>query len=396
MVPTGELRVAWVVGRLNVGGPAVHILAAATALRRLGVRSLILAGEPGPAEGDLCAEVEARGLEVLRIPALQRALSPSADVRALNQLRAGLARFAPHVVQTQTAKAGALGRIAAATLARRPPLVVHTFHGHVFRHYFGAAASRSVLVAERALAHLCDAVVAISAAQARELAALGFAPAPLPVVPVGIELDALIEAHSRRGGLRRELGIDAATPIVASVGRLIEIKRVRQLIEACAALRATGMRLSLVLAGDGDQRAALERAAREAGLAGSVFFLGWRRDLAQVYADVDVFALASRSEGTPVAVMEAMAAGCAVVASRVGGVPDLVDDQRTGLLVSPENPAALRDALGALLSDPARRAALGAQGQVAARERFDVAHTTRVLLDFYLQRLAEEGGRRLR
>ena len=169
----------------------------------------------------------------------------------------------------------------------------------------------------------------------------------------------------RRGSLRAELGIPPETPVVAIVARLVPIKAHEVFLRAarlvCAVLPST----QFLVVGDGERREALERLTAELGLGASVRFLGWRRDLERIYADAWVVALSSRNEGSPVSLIEAMAAERPVVATRVGGVPDLVDDGVTGCLVPPDDPGALAEALVALLQDPERRQVLGK----AARER---------------------------
>jgi glycosyltransferase involved in cell wall biosynthesis len=272
---------------------------------------------------------------------------------------------------------------------------VHTFHGHVFEGYFPPLASLAITFAERVLARVGDAVVALSPSQAEELAERWhIGRAPLPVVPMGIELGPLLSADAERGALRRELAVPGGVPVIAFVGRLIAIKGLSTLLQSLAGLRREGIAFRLVVAGDGDRRASLEREARGAGLGSWAHFLGWRRDLPRLYADADVVALPSRREGVPVSVMEAMAAGRPVVAAHVGGVPDLVEDGRTGCLVPPGDPIALARAVRDLLADPARRRAMGDAARATARERFDVERSAGALDAFYRGLLARP--RRLR
>jgi glycosyltransferase involved in cell wall biosynthesis len=379
-----EVRIAWIIGRLNVGGPAVFLLDALPALRPLGYHSIVLAGPSEPAEGDLAGEAQARGIEVVRIPDMRRAVDPSADARAALHILKVLREVCPDIVQTQTAKAGALGRLAA-RLAR-VPVVVHTFHGHVFAEYFGPTASRAIVAAERGLARLCDAVGALSPLQARELSERYRIAPEVRVLPIGIELGPFLGAEAHRGELRAELGLPPVLPIVTYVGRLIAVKELPRLIEAASALRSAGKPVALIVAGDGDRRPALESLAR-----GEAHFLGWRRDLPRIYADADVVACTSRDEGTPVSIMEAMASGRAVVATRVGGVPDLIDHERTGWLVPSGDGKALVRALGELTSDPERRRALGSAAREAAVARFDVASAARTLDHCYRELLIRKG-----
>lgn len=385
------LRVAFVVGRLNVGGPAVYLLNTACALRRRGVRSRLFVGPPGPAEGDLTGEARARGLEVELVPEMGRAISPLRDARALVKLTAALARFSPDVVQTQTSKAGALGRLAAR--ATGAPFVVHTFHGLVFEHYFGRVTSRAVTLSEQLLARTCDAVGALSERQARALVEHGVR-GPIAVLPIGIEKSGFVDVDASRGRLRAELGLPQDAPVLLSIGRLIDIKRLPLILEAVARLRvegdpgSPGRRAHLVVAGDGDRRHEVEARARALGLTDSsrgagVHFLGWRRDLATVYADADVVVSGSRSEGTPVSLLEAMFARRAVVATAVGGVPDLIVDGESGWLVPPEDASALAAALTAACAAPEERSRRAGNAARFALAHHEVEATTERLLAFY-------------
>jgi glycosyltransferase involved in cell wall biosynthesis len=390
-----EIRLAWVIGRLNVGGPAVFLLDAASALARLGYRSTILTGPSGPREGDLREEAQARGLKVVSIPEMRRELRPTLDLGAGFRIWGVLRRLSPDIVQTQTAKAGALGRLAAR--AAGVPVVVHTFHGHVFAHYFGSGVSRGIVLAERALAGLADAVVALSASQARELEwQYGVGRGKVTLLPLGIDLEPFLTAGCVRGELRRELGLPAEIPIVAYLGRLIGIKRLGVLLGAVGRLVREGRALFLILVGDGDQRPALEAEARARGLARWVRFTGWRRDVRRVYADAEIVALSSQSEGTPVSILEAMAAGRPVVATRVGGIPDLIEHERSGLLVPPGDEEALAQALKRLILNPEERRAMGATARDVARRRFDVKEAARALDVFYRGLLFAAGAHRPR
>jgi glycosyltransferase involved in cell wall biosynthesis len=325
---------------------------------------------------------------VVSIPEMRRDLRPDLDLRAGLRILGELRRLRPDIVQTQTAKAGALGRVAARIAG--VPAVVHTFHGHVFAHYFGSWTSQGIVLAERGLAGLADAVVALSPSQARELESkYAVGRGRVVVLPLGIELKPFLTAGSVRGELRRELCLPAQIPIVAYLGRLIGIKELSLLLGAVERLVRGGRALFLVLAGDGDQRQALEAEARDRGLAGWVRFTGWRRDVHRIYADADIVALTSRSEGTPVSILEAMAAGRPVVATRVGGIPDLVEHERTGLLVPPGDEGALAEALERLLLRPEERDAMGAAAREVARRRFDVEKAALELDAFYRRLLAQ-------
>jgi glycosyltransferase involved in cell wall biosynthesis len=274
------------------------------------------------------------------------------DIKALTRVLTILRRVRPVVVHTHTAKAGAIGRIAA-RLAR-VPVIVHTFHGHVFEGYFRRSTARAFVTTERLLARLSDAVVAISARQRTELVHQ-YAIAPpekVRLVPLGLELDRFRGIKRKnRGELRRELGIGAKDPIILAVGRLVPVKRYDILIDAFAEFAHTRPEAHLVLAGDGEPalRSDLERQARSTP---HIHFLGWRRDLERLYTDADVLAMTSDTEGTPVAVIEAIASGVPVMATQVGGVEDIITPGM-GILVQRGSPRAVAAALTSLSRRPA-------------------------------------------
>jgi glycosyltransferase involved in cell wall biosynthesis len=277
----------------------------------------------------------------------------------------------PAIVHTHTAKAGVLGRIAARTAG--VPTVVHTYHGHVLRGYFSPAKTALFRRLEAWLAVSADALVAVSESVRDGLVSLGIAPAgKIRVVPLGLDL-AHLAGELPRGVLRREAGIPDAAPLVGMVGRLVPIKDAPAFLRAARLVREARPDARFALVGDGEERPALEALCRELGLHAQVTFFGWRRDLAAVYGDLDVVVNASRNEGTPVALIEALAAARPVVATRVGGTPDLLGEGERGRLVPPGDPGALARAVLETLdqSEAARSRAQAGRDHVLARHSAD-------------------------
>ena len=341
-----RFRVARVIARLNVGGPAIHVASLTARLPRGRFHSVLFAGDVGPGETEMRDALEREGVSPCRVPGLGRALNSRQDVTALARLVAELRAFRPHIVHTHTAKAGALGRVAAYVC--RVPIVVHTFHGHVFDGYFHPAVSRAFVAIERLLARGTDAIVTLSPRQHDDITRrYAIAARQAYVVPLGFDLARFVAAHERKGEFRRELGIGQA-PIVSVVGRLTKIKDHPLLFEAIAQL---GGDVHLCVVGGGEEEANLRALAARLGSASRTHFLGFRTDLDRVLADTDVVALTSKNEGTPVAVIEALAAGCSVVCSSVGGVPDVLDGGRWGRLVADRSPSAFAGALRHALAE---------------------------------------------
>lgn len=313
---------------------------------------------------------EREGARTEYVPSLGQPLRPHRDAAALARVGAIARDFRPDIVHTHTAKAGFVGRTAALRLRPRPALV-HTFHGHVLEGYFGPAKNRLYRYLERTLARRTDRLVGVSEATVADLVRLGVAPRErFDVVPLGLELGRFAELDDAAGHeVRARLGIEADEVVLGFVGRLVEIKRVDLLLRALSQARSDGRRLRLLVVGDGELRPRLEALAHELGTADAVSFLGYRRDLPAIAAATDIAVLASANEGTPVALIEAAAAGIPAVATRVGGVGDVVTPE-TGVVVEPGDAEALAVAITALAGDREWRERLGAAARKRALRRY--------------------------
>lgn len=375
------MRVARILTRLNLGGPARQALASDTRLAARGATVRLFTGTPEPGEGDLFDEFRARGVDVVRIPGLARGLSPVGDTRAWLALRSALAEFQPDVVHTHASKAGAIGRRAARVVPRAA--LVHTFHGHVLEGYFPAAVSQGLVALERRLARRCERVVAVSHATADDLLRLNVVAdeARLVVIVPGLELEPLLAVRGRDGAVRREIGAQDGDVVVGVIGRLAEVKRPEWALDVFALLAERFPRLHLAFVGDGELRTLVERriTALPAGQRERAHLLGARTDMPRVLADLDAVLLTSRSEGLPVALIEAAAAARPAVATNVGGVSEIVAHERSGFLG--ETVDELAFGVAQLAESAALRAA---QGQ-RARVRVGARHGADALAD----RLAE-------
>jgi glycosyltransferase involved in cell wall biosynthesis len=385
-----RVRVLRIISRLNVGGPALHALLLNDRLDPCRYDSRLVVGQVGDDEGDYLTLHGATPERVVSVPALGRDVEGRRDWSAFWSLVKLMRTFRPHVVHTHTAKAGTLGRIAA-TLCR-VPVVVHTYHGHVFDGYFSPWKTRLVVGVERVLAHRASALVAVTERVRRDVLARGIGrPDRAVVVPLGLDLDPLVAAPARRGELRAELGLAPAVPLVGIVARLVPVKAHETFLQAARAIAPARPDVVFLVVGDGERRAELEGAVRAAGLGSRVRFLGWRADLDRLYADLDVVVLTSKNEGSPVALIEAMAAGRPVVSTRAGGVEDVVADGVTGRVVPIGDAAAVARAIVDLLEEPAEAARLGAAARDAVVTRFASARLVDDVDRLYRRLLAERG-----
>jgi glycosyltransferase involved in cell wall biosynthesis len=363
----GEIRIVRLFSRLNIGGPAIHVILLTAGLEQRGYRTRLVVGKETVREGNMLSLAAAKGVQCEPMAGLGREIQPVSDVRAFLGLVRLLREFRPAIVHTHTAKAGLLGRLAARVTG--VPVVVHTFHGHVLRGYFGPAKTAFFRALEAGLGHLADALVAVSDAVKHDLVTLGVARAEkIRVVPLGLDLEPFAAALPH-GALRRAGNVSAGAPLVGMVGRLVPIKDVPTFLEAARRVQQARPDCRFVLVGDGEERARLERLTRELGLGDVVRFHGWHPDMPAVYGDLDVVVNSSRNEGTPVALIEALAAARPVVATRVGGTPDLLGENERGLLVSAGAPGALAQAIVDTLDNPdkARMRALAGRRHVLER-----------------------------
>jgi glycosyltransferase involved in cell wall biosynthesis len=354
------IRVVRVIARLNIGGPAIHATLLTARLDPARFQTTLVTGTEDAGEGNYLA-LHGREAAVELIPDLGREIRPLRDLRTLAALMRVIRRVRPHVVHTHTAKAGAVGRLAAMLCG--VPVVVHTFHGHVLRGYFSPAKTAVYRAIERGLARRTDRLLTVTDRVRDELLALGVGrPEQYTTVPLGFDLAPLVQAARRRGELRAELGVGAA-PLVGIVARLVPIKAHEVFLDAAARIRTVVPDVRFLVVGDGECRPALETRVDALGLRGAVRFLGWRADLDRLYADLDVVVLTSRNEGSPVALIEAMAAGVPVVSTAVGGVPDVVAHGVSGLLAPMDDAAVVADHTVTLLRDRDRSAAMGRAGR---------------------------------
>jgi glycosyltransferase involved in cell wall biosynthesis len=375
-----------VFSRLNIGGPSVHVILLTAGLRPLGYDTRLVVGTESPREGNMLALAAENNVVCERVSGLGREIAPLRDARALLGLHRLVRRWRPAIVHTHTAKAGLLGRLAARLAG--VPVIVHTYHGHVLRGYFSPRRTALFRWLETRLATVADAIIVVSDAVKQDLVDLAVAPAEkIRVVPLGLELSHLA-GPLPRGVLRTAAGIPKDAPLVGMVGRLVAIKDVPTFLQAARLVREAGHDVRFALVGDGEERSALESLTHDLGLEDVVTYFGWRHDLDAVYGDLDVVVNASLNEGTPVALIEALAAGRPVVATSVGGTPDLIGENLRGRLVPPSAPVALAGAIVETLheSEAARRRAQAGREHVLARH--SVARLVRDVDELYRELLA--------
>lgn len=326
------MRIARVLTRLNLGGPARQTLASDPLLGERGHEVRVFVGQPERGEGDLLDLLRNKGVQVQSIPGLRRRPSPVGDLLAKRSLQRALAAFQPDIVHTHASKAGWLGRRAAWALGLP---TVHTFHGHVLEGYFPRMISSLLIAAERRMAQRTDRILAVAHSTGDDLIRLGVTDEEkLIVVPPGVDLDPFLAIRAVSGFVRRLVGAGPDAILVGVVGRLAPVKRPGLAVDVFELLAARHPHLHLVFVGDGALWQELERRINNGStqVKERVHMIGAQANMVAVMSDLDLVMLTSSNEGAPVCLMEAAAAGLPVVASAVGGVPEVVAHERTGWL----------------------------------------------------------------
>ena len=386
-----RIKVLRIISRMNIGGPAIHVTNLNSGLDPDRYVSLLVSGTENPGEGSLRDLAESAGVEVTVIPQIRSAASLGPrDVLALFKLYRLMRRERPQIVHTHETKAGFLGRLAARLAG--VPIVLHTYHGHVLHGYYGPLKSWALRRMEQMLALLTDRLIAVSEQVKRDLVQYRVARSEkISVVPLGFDLEPFLSSEAHRGSFRREMNLNGSTRLVGIVGRLFPIKNHRLFLDAAALVTAEEPASRFVVVGDGVLRQELDQYARDLSIRDMVIFTGWRRDLPRIYADLDVLVVSSDNEGTPVSAIESMASGCPVVATRVGGIPDVISDGDTGYLVPAGDADALASRILSLLRDDQEVSRLRAAARAFARDRYNLQRLISDIQAIYENLISKKG-----
>jgi glycosyltransferase involved in cell wall biosynthesis len=339
-----------------------------------GYATRLVRGSESADEGTMDDLAQRMGVEPTLVESMRRDPGPG-DARALAELVRIARHDRPALVHTHAAKGGTLGRVAVMlAFPRRRPAVVHTFHGHSLTGYFSSRTARLYTRIERFLARRTDVLIAVSEEVRDDLVGLGVAPpSKFTVVRLGIELEQRVAAEDgARAETRRLMGVPGDAFVVGWVGRMTGVKRTDDVLGAFRGVLDRGVDAWMCVVGDGPDRDEVEERAHELGVMRRCLFLGYQDDVAPYYAAFDALLLPSVNEGTPVSAMEALASGCPVVATRVGGVPDVIRDGVDGFLVEVGDTEGLADRLAELARDPDLRAKMGTSGRERVLDRYAV------------------------
>jgi glycosyltransferase involved in cell wall biosynthesis len=369
-----KIKVMHIITRLDKGGSAENTLLTCRGLTErcelvlvygLSLESHMTECEEEAVESGI-KEAEKKGVRVIAIPSLVRRISPGQDLRAFFSVWRLMIRERPDIVHTHTSKAGILGRCAAKLAG--VPTIVHTPHGHVFYGHFGPLASRFFLVIERLMAFVTDRMVALTEAERNDYVAFSVSnPDKIVTIHSGVEIERYMKAEVNIEDKKRSLGLDPKELVVGSIGWLLPVKGPMYLLRALARVWQSHPETRLLFVGKGDMEEELRAEASRMGISDKVTFLGWRNDIPEIMHTLDILVLPSLNEGMGRVLVEAMAAGKPVVASRVGGILDLVKHGHNGFLVTPGDVVGLSLAIGELARDERLRNEMGRRGSTMAQ-----------------------------
>ena len=343
-------NVLHIITRLDPGGSSENTLITVAGLDRRRYRPSLMTGP------------SAEGVAAILIPHLSRKIHPLNDLLAVGEIYHKIRHGGYTIVHTHSSKAGILGRWAA--WLARVPIIVHTPHGHVFYGYYGRIPSYMFILLERLTARITDKIITLTEQGIREHVERHIAPREkFTSIHSGVELSRYTEPRPDPIMARKQLGLSPDWPVVGSVGRFEPVKGYDTLLEAAALLRTRQPKVRFLLAGEGKEESRLKRLAKELRVEDRVFFLGWQQEIPEILSALDLFVLPSRNEGMGRALVQAMAMGKPIVATRVGGVPEVLGEGEAGLLVPPDDPVQLSQAIEQLLTDRELARKLGEGGK---------------------------------
>jgi glycosyltransferase involved in cell wall biosynthesis len=386
---------------MAVGGPVLN----ATYLSKYlspEFETLLVVGEKEPHEKSAFYIAQELGIDVLTIPQMRRAVHPFHDYEAFRVMGKIIKDFKPDIVHTHASKPGILGRLAASAAHVR--VIVHTFHGHALHSYFNPAASQVYIHTERFLARRSSAIIAISDTQKKELVEdFKIAPAEkFRVIQLGLDLQKFSEdLPAKRSKFRAEFGVADDEIAIGIVGRLVPVKNHGLFLKAIAhVLKNSSKKIKAFIIGDGETRSDLEHMAAQSGIKFSterdqqhphpLIFTSWRSDIDCINAGMDIIALTSLNEGTPVSLIEAQAANKPVVSTRVGGISDIVVEGKTALLADVTDTDTFCKHLLNLVEDDGLRTEMGSESSDYVTNRFSYQRLMTNMSGLYYELLDEK------
>lgn len=385
-----KIKVVRIINRFNLGGPTFN----ATFLTRFlsdEFETTLIGGVPDKGETNSLHILKEYGIKPIVLPEMSRAINISQEYRAYKKIKKILKEIQPDIVHTHASKAGLLGRMAAFSL--RIPVVVHTFHGHVFHSYFGKFKTTFFKQIERYLAKKSTGIIAISALQKHELADVHkiVNQEKIKVIPLGFDLQKFQEGRiEKREVVRAQYKLSDDEVAITIIGRLAPIKDHDYFLNVIEeVLKQTPQEIKVFIVGDGSEKNHIEDRVNKLNEAypNRIMMTSWILDIATFIQGMDIVCLTSKNEGTPVSLIEAQAAGVPVISTDVGGVRDAMEDGKSGFVVKRENIETYIKNLRLLIEDDKLREKISIFGQKNATEKFGYQRLVLEMEDYYKELL---------
>ncbi len=396
------IRVLRVLNRTNLGGP-VYNATFLSAFLDDNFETLLISGMPNDDELEYNDFVSKYHINYKQIKHLEREISITKDFKAFKEIKKIVKEFKPHIIHTHAAKAGLVGRLVA--IYCRTPIILHTFHGHVFHNYFGKLKTTFYILLERFLAKWSTGIVTISLLQKNDLVNIyKIAPEHKTfLIPLGLDLDPFYtDQETKRRLFREKFFIQKDEIVIGIIGRLVPIKNHALFINGInEVLQKTKKKIRILIIGDGDERQNIIDHLTQLKIAYNYFpeskeptlctLTSWLTQMDEVYAGLDIIALTSLNEGTPVSLIEAQAACKPIVTTNVGGVSDIVLENNTAFITPTEDVQAFANAILQLTENDELRNHMGKNGYQHVKAKFDKMRLVDDMQKLYEKLLEKKG-----
>jgi len=367
-----KIKILRIITRLNIGGPTIHTVLLNAKMDSERYESYLLAGTIESNESDMAYFADKYSITPIYINSMSREIRFIKDFIALREIFKIIKKIKPDIVHTHTAKAGLLGRMAA--IMTKVPIIIHTFHGNVFNGYFGRIKTKFFIWVEKILARFSTRIITISRQQKNELINLGVVKeSKIEIINLGFQFENVIPSKTDKGKFREMHSIPKDAKLIGIIGRLVPIKNHQLFLEIAEKIIKKHTNVYFSIIGDGELRGNIEKEILTQKLSDRVFITGFIKNLKPVYADLDLVLLTSNNEGTPVALIEAMACGKLVMSTRVGGVEDFIDNGMNGFYFPKGKSDLFVDEINIWMSNEEKYEMIKMNAKLKAIEKFSSA-----------------------
>ena len=386
-----KIKVLRIINRFNIGGP-IYNAVLLSAFMPEEYETLLIGGMPEENEANSLYIAEKYGVSPVLISEMQREPNLMNDNKALKKIKEIIRTFQPDIVHTHASKAGALGRKAAFDCG--VPIVIHTFHGHIFHSYFSWWKTSLYQLIERRLSKKTTGIIAISAIQKNELS-LKYKichPSKIKIIPLGFDLSPFNEnLKEKREHTRNSYELEGSDIAVAIIGRLVAIKNHQMFLDIIDKVnQKTSKKVVYFIVGDGEESLTIQESIKplkEKGM--DIRMTSWIKDIATFNAGMDIICLTSKNEGTPVSLIEAQAAGIPIIATNVGGIKDIILEDKTGYIVDKDDIDGFAQKLWELIENENKRQLMSQNGWSFVEEKFQYPNLIKNMDEYYKSLLKE-------